>query len=251
MSVWNGRAPGANRFGWPSWRVKHAPRFWAAMPVSGSRMPEPKPQNRLWISETALPSASAVTRAIVSPSGRRVAAAPSRAWSASPARCPSSTSVDGWTSMRSGSARCRSRSPLATSITRAMRPASAPVEVRVDAEALEQREDLQQDEPLRVRWDHADVQIAEGATHRREHARLVRREILDRDRRTGGGEPGRVGLAHDAAVQRRGAFVGDRAKRPGERGLRDDVAHRRRCARRVEDRREPGVIGERCVRIVE
>ena len=43
MSVCAGRFPGASTFAWPGSRVNPAPRFWATIPVSGSRMPEPNP----------------------------------------------------------------------------------------------------------------------------------------------------------------------------------------------------------------
>ncbi len=42
MMVWKGRLSGATRFGWPSSRVKPAPRFWSAKPVPGMTTPEPK-----------------------------------------------------------------------------------------------------------------------------------------------------------------------------------------------------------------
>ena len=54
-SVWNGRFPGPISFGWPDSRVKHPPRSCATIPVSGSRMPEPKLSHRLWIKRDGPP----------------------------------------------------------------------------------------------------------------------------------------------------------------------------------------------------
>ena len=43
MMVWNGRLPGATRFGLPAFRLKPWPRFCRLMPKPGSTQPEPKP----------------------------------------------------------------------------------------------------------------------------------------------------------------------------------------------------------------
>jgi len=54
ISVWYGRRPAATS---PA-TAKPAPRLLSVRPVPGTMMPEPKWANRLWISDTAMPSSS-------------------------------------------------------------------------------------------------------------------------------------------------------------------------------------------------
>ena len=65
--VCGGRAPGARRPGWDGSRLKLEPRLCSTTPVSGSSSPAPKLWNTLWISDTAVPSASTAVIATVSP----------------------------------------------------------------------------------------------------------------------------------------------------------------------------------------
>ena len=62
MIVWNGRRPGASRFGCAASSTNPAPRFWRTMPVPGATTPEPNVPKTLWISEIAVPSASTAQR---------------------------------------------------------------------------------------------------------------------------------------------------------------------------------------------
>ncbi len=43
MMVWKGLFPGPTRFGCPSSRLKPRPRFCRAIPVPGTKTPEPNP----------------------------------------------------------------------------------------------------------------------------------------------------------------------------------------------------------------
>ena len=58
MIVWYGRRPGSTA---PD-TAKQAPRFCRTTPVPGATTLLPKPSNKLWIKETAIPSPSTVHR---------------------------------------------------------------------------------------------------------------------------------------------------------------------------------------------
>ena len=107
--------------------------------------------------------------------------------------------------------------PVAVARARCEDPGDRPrldaVRVGVDPKPFEQREDLEQDEPLRVGWDDRDVEVTERAAERREDERAVLRQILDRDRTAGIVEPADVRRADIAPIE----GVGPSLRDPGER----------------------------------
>ena len=62
MMVWNGRLPGATRFGLAATRLKPWPRFCIDTPQPGTTTPEPKPMKLLWMKLTIMPRSSAAVR---------------------------------------------------------------------------------------------------------------------------------------------------------------------------------------------
>ena len=235
--------------GWPGSSVKHAPRFWAAMPVVGLQDP------RAEAPEEALDQGHRVAVCVGGDERDRVAVG-----SRMCRRC-----VTGLVSERREVPVVEQRGrvdqhavgvgqvPISVHVGDLDDPrdrsGGRSVEIGVDPETFQQREELQQDEPLGGRRGDAHVQIAEGCAERGEQAGLVRAQVLDRDRRTSGGEPARVRAADIAAVQRRGPGIGERAERSSQRGLAHGRPYRGGLAVRIEDRRETGIVDERRVRI--
>ena len=150
-------------------------------------MPDPKLSHRLWISETAHPSASAVTRAIVSPD---------------PWRCPGIASGNVTFPDPVGEAgqvpvveerrgmdahRVRVRQVMIAITVRGREYQRQQVRVGterigVDAQPFDEREDLQQREPLAVRRHHPHVDISIASAERRADVRRVRGEVVHGDR---------------------------------------------------------------------
>src|SRR6185369_17185263 len=125
ISVCAVRLPGARQLGWAGSSEKNAPRFCRSTPVSPAITPLPNSWYVLWMTTAALPSPSAVTIAMVSPSAvcpassgrarRRAMSARRRA-----SRAGSSARATG-TSTKSGSASQRSRSSKASFVASTVR----------------------------------------------------------------------------------------------------------------------------------
>ncbi len=106
---------------------------------------------------------------------------------------------------------------------------------------LERGQDLQHGVAGRVRRGDGDVQVAEGATEGREHERLVRREVLDAHRGSGGAEARDVGRADRTPVEGLRAAGGQGVQGPGEGRLDERRTFREGFAVREEDGRHPRV----------
>ena len=149
-------------------------------------------------------------------------ARPTRTSSATAPRCPSSSRVDGCTRMRSGSARWRSRSRAAARSTWASDPRIGSERVGIDLQTLDQREGLEQDETLRVRWVHEHVDVARNGSaaayrDRRgvrpcRRGRSARRALAGRRANRAPSSP----PYHDAR-----ALLGERLEGGTQRGLAD------------------------------
>ena len=151
-------------------------------------MPAPNPQNRLWISDTALPSASAVTSAIVSPS----ACSGARASTGFVGQSREMTVLEQGRGVHVHPVGVR-EVPVTVPVGCVDHPRDPAgvrtVEVGLDPEALEKRQDLEQHEPLGVGRDDAHVPVPVRRTERREHARVVPREVVVADRRPAAWSP--------------------------------------------------------------
>ncbi len=113
--------------------------------------------------------------------------------------------------------------------------------IGVDPEELDRGQHEREHEPLRVRGNHQDVQVAEPRPQRRAELRLVRAEVLERDRRARRPQPLHVAASDLAPVQHRGAVGRDRIQGPHEGRLEQGIALRERPTVLNEDRAGAGI----------
>ena len=102
--------------------------------------------------------------------------------------------------------------------------------IRIDLQSLDCGEDLQQNEPLRVRRRDVHVEVAVAELERRVELGLVRCEIVDRHRSAERREMVGDGRTDLAAVQGVGTSINERFERSRERRLDEDgtfAEHRR------------------------
>lgn len=127
ISVCAGRLPGAITLGWSGSSENEVPRFCRMIPVDGSISWAPKDQYNDWISETARPSASRVTKAMVSPVGRASSdAMPTSCSAAMRAMVSAPSQASGSWAAKRGSANDASRCRQPAAKIAASAPAPAP-----------------------------------------------------------------------------------------------------------------------------
>ncbi|MBI2237071.1 MAG: gamma-glutamyltransferase, partial [Actinobacteria bacterium] len=116
--------------------------------------------------------------------------------------------------------------------------------VRVHLQPLDGREDLEEDEPLRVRRRHADVEVAVPGRERRGQLRPVEHKVAEGHRRAQRSEPLDEPPADLAAVQRPRTLVRDGPQRGGQGGLDQEVPLGERASSGEEHGGHPGISRE-------
>ena len=215
--------------------------------MSPAITPEPNSQYRLWMTDTALPCASAATIAIVSPSS----AAP-RAW---PRRSPGDAAAPLGEAHRVEAMRDRDAlegrvgQVTVAVLEGELRRLDDEVDVvglgeRSDVEPLEERQDRQGSEALRRRGQARRLAAAVGNAQGLDPLGPVRGEILDGQRTAGGGGAECDPSAERAAVERVDATPRKLLERRAEVGLHEALARQeRRMIDTPERRAQPGRRG--------